>query len=162
AGMSGVSERAIREWFGRQLIMEQGIRGQVLQGQGQSEGLDNGVINALVDTHLVRGEKRRGATWFELAHDRFIEPVRRNNAEWIEANLTALQRQCALWESQNRPSGLLLRDQALADAERWADEHRVELTPAESDFLEASLEKEEHQRRELEAANKLAEEQRQR
>jgi len=79
ASATAVSERAIREWFDDQLITSQGIRGQVLQGEGQSQGLDNRAIRALIDAYLVRAEKRRGATWFELAHDRLIEPVRANN-----------------------------------------------------------------------------------
>jgi WD40 repeat protein len=136
AGATDVRERKIRDWFETQLITEQGIRGQVLQSAGQSAGLENRVIRQLIDVHLVRGEKRRGATWFELAHDRLIEPVRKSNAAWREAHLSPLQRQAALWEEQNRPDGLLLRDAALDDAERWAAEHAEELTQVDLDFLE--------------------------
>jgi len=132
---TGTSERAIREWVDHRLITEQGIRGQALQGQAQSQGLDNRAIWPLVDAHLVRAEKRRGATWFELAHDRLIDPVRANNAAWWAANLSAVQRQAALWEDQNRPSGLLLRDQALEEAEAWAKNHEHELTDVEREFL---------------------------
>ena len=38
AAQTGVRERAIREWVDRQLITEAGIRGQVLMGQGTSQG----------------------------------------------------------------------------------------------------------------------------
>src|SRR5262249_21210792 len=62
---TGVPERAIREWFDQQLITEQGIRGQVLQEQHRSRGLENKAIQSLVDAHLVRSERRRGATWYE-------------------------------------------------------------------------------------------------
>jgi WD40 repeat protein len=137
AGATDVSERKIRDWFETQLITEQGIRGQVLQSAGQSAGLENRMIRQLIDAHLVRGEKRRGATWFELAHDRLIEPVRKSNAAWREAHLSPLQRQAALWDEQNRPDGLLLRDAALDDAEGWAAEHAEELTNVDWDFLHA-------------------------
>jgi WD40 repeat protein/tetratricopeptide (TPR) repeat protein len=140
AGATGVHERAIREWFDRQLITEQGIRGQVLQGHEASQGLENRAVMPLVDAHLVRAEKRRGATWFELAHDRLIEPVRKDNAAWYQANLSALQRQAALWDEQHRSPGLLLRGEALAEAERWAATHQDELTPTERDFLAACRE----------------------
>jgi hypothetical protein len=140
AGATGVRERAIREWFDRHLITEQGIRGQVLQGPERSQGLGNQAIRSLVDSHLVRAEERRGATWFELAHDRLIEPVRENNAAWFQANLSALQRQAALWEEQHRSSGLLLRGEALEEAEHWAADHQDELTPTERDFLAACRE----------------------
>jgi hypothetical protein len=140
AAGTGVSERTIREWIDRQLITEQGIRGQVLQEPEQSRGLDNQVIRRLVDVHLMRAEERRGATWFELAHDRLIEPVRGDNAAWRIARLSVLQRQAALWEDQGRPGGLLLRDEALTEAEAWATTHEAELTDAEWQFLRACQE----------------------
>jgi WD40 repeat protein len=132
---TGVSERAIRDWVEQQLITVQGIRGQVLQGPDQ--GLDSRAVQKLLDAYLVRAEKRRGATWLELAHDRLIAPVQANNAEWRDANLSTLQRQAALWEKQNRPDGLLLRDRALSDAEAWAEAHRADLTSIEQDYLSA-------------------------
>jgi WD40 repeat protein/predicted nucleic acid-binding Zn ribbon protein len=136
AGGSGIRERTIRDWFDRRLITEQGIRGQVLQGLEYSGGLDNRAIWPLVDAHLVRAEKRRGATWFELAHDRLIEPVRADNAAWREAHLGTLERQAALWESESRPDGLLLGDEMLAEVEAWAEAHADEMTSVERAFLE--------------------------
>lgn len=135
AGETGTGERAVRDWFDRHLITEQGIRGQVLQGPEKSQGLDNRAIWPLVDAHLVRAEKRRGATWFELAHDRLIEPVRVDNAAWRRARLSPLQRQAALWEDHGRTDDFLLRGQALIDAETWVHVHDDELTPVERDFL---------------------------
>jgi tetratricopeptide (TPR) repeat protein len=136
AGETSVRQRAIREWFDCQLITEQGIRGQVLQEPERSQALENQAIWPLVDAYLVRAEKRRGATWFELAHDRLIEPVRKNNAEWFQANLSLLQRRADLWERQNRLSDFLLREEELEAAERWAADHGEELTSVERDFLD--------------------------
>ena len=135
AADTGIRERAIRDWCDRQLITEQGIRGQVLQEPEQSKGLDNRAIWPLVDAHLVRAEQRRGATWFELAHDRLVDPVRADNAAWRETHLSPLQRQAALWEEEGRAAGLLLHDEALDQAEGWAEAHAEELTDVELDFL---------------------------
>lgn len=135
-----VSERSIREWFENDLITEQGFRGQVLMGQVQSEGLDNRVIQELVDTHLVRAEKRRGLTWYELTHDRLIGPLRKDNQHWFETNLSLLQRQASLWERNRQADHLLLRDEKLKEAEAWAADHAAELTPKDQDFLKASQE----------------------
>jgi WD40 repeat protein len=135
AATTRVSERAIRDWCDQQLITTQGIRGQVLRGAGQSQGLDNPAIAGLVDAHLVRAEKRRGATWYELAHDRLIKPVQDNNHEWRHTHLSPLQRAAALWNQQNRPDGLLLRDKALKEAELWAATDPGALTAIEQDFL---------------------------
>ncbi len=137
AAKAGVPERAIREWFDHQLITDQGIRGQVLRGAEASGGLPNQAINPLINAHLVRREERRGATWFELAHDRLIEPVHRDNIAWLEAHLGPLQRQAALWRQQSRPEGLLLRDRKLVEAEAWAAANPGELTAVEHDFLDA-------------------------
>jgi hypothetical protein len=132
----GVPERSIRDWFDRELITPLGTRDMVQQQPEQSAGLDNTAIWALVGAHLVRAESRRGTTWFELAHDRFIGPVREDNAAWFEASLSPLQHQASLWDQQARPEGLLLRDRDLYEAEAWARDHLDELTIVEMDFLE--------------------------
>ena len=85
-------------------------------------------------------EKRLGATWFELAHDRLIQPVRSNNAAWFQENLSLLQRQASLWAQQNRSETLYLRDEPLAEAEKWASEHPDEISQVDREFLDASLE----------------------
>lgn len=169
AGDIRVKERHIREWFERKLITESRFRGQVLMGEQESGGLDNNAIFRLIDTHLVRSEKRRGATWFELSHDRLIKPILDNNAGWFEKNLSLLQRQAALWIQQNRRDELLLRGEALAEALEWAEENSDELSNEESDFidkcqelLERELFEQESQRQQLELANKLAKEQQER
>ncbi|HSF83853.1 MAG TPA: hypothetical protein VLA49_21670, partial [Anaerolineales bacterium] len=171
AQQTEVSERIMRDWFDQKLITESGIRGQVLMGPKISDGLDNSAIRLLENAHLVRGEKRRGATWFELAHDRLIGPVRRNNLDWYQANLILLQRQAAQWLKENRPDHLLLRDQALVEAEEWAAAHPDELTAGDQDFLEAcqelrAREQAERERAEqavkLDAAEKVAEAERKR
>ncbi len=131
-------ERAIRDWFDERLITAGGLRGQVLRESGSSGGLDNSWIAKLLDTHLVRAEKRAGATWYELAHDRLLVPVRQDNTAWQEAHLSILQRAAKLWAAGNRSPGLLLRGEELAAAERWAKENAAWLTADERDFLAAS------------------------
>ncbi len=143
ASSTGTAERTIREWIEHQLITEQGMRGQASLG-----GLKDTAIWALVDSHLVRSEMRRNAPWFELAHDRLLDPVRQNNEEWLKAHLSPLQREAALWDKDHRPKGLLMRGQALMDAERWAQEHASELTDTEKDFLDSSRELRAQARRE--------------
>ena len=69
-------EASIRDWIDARLITTSGLRGQVLLENEATLGLDEQTIRALVNTHLVRAEERRGFTWFELAHDRLIDPVR--------------------------------------------------------------------------------------
>jgi WD40 repeat protein len=137
---AGVREREIREWCDHHLITESGLRGQVLMGQAESEDLSNKAIRLLEDTHLIRAEKRLGATWFELSHDRLIQPVRQNNAIWFQEHLSLLQRQASLWLQQNRSDTLYLRDHALEEAEQWANEHPEKLSEVDREFLDDCLE----------------------
>ncbi len=142
---TGVDERNIREWFGKRLITKEGFRGHVLMGQESSEGLSNVAVRLLENAHIVRGDKRAGATWFELAHDRMIEPINKNNADWFNENLSLFQKQAALWMERNRAESLLLRGKSLTEAEKEAS--RINLTQAEQDYLKACRDLRAHLRR---------------
>jgi len=168
AKAKNIRERLIREWFEKKLITAGGIRNMVLQEREAKPGeLDDHVIQAL-QSDLVRGEKRSGATWYELTHDRLVEPILERNKIWFNENLSPLQRQAALWKDQNRGETWLLRDHALIEVEVWAGSHKEDLTDVERDFLEACRVKQaerkaklerEDERKELEAAKKLMDEQ---
>jgi hypothetical protein len=134
---TGVSERDIRNWFGDRLITNQGLRGQVLKGKRQSDGLENRAIDMLVEAHLVRAEERLNATWFELAHDRLIEPVQKNNKDWQGNHLSIVQIRASQWEKQKQSKDLLLNYKELIEAERWAFEHDQEMNDVERRYLEA-------------------------
>jgi formylglycine-generating enzyme required for sulfatase activity len=133
-----IEELVIRKWFNDKLITEGGIRSQVLMNINVSEGLPNQTISQFVDAHLVRAEKRRGLTWFELAHDRLVEPVRKDNMTWYESNLSPFERQAALWKDGRR-SDYLLHGQVLEDAKNWAEAHDEILSIEEREFLDACL-----------------------
>lgn len=131
-------QRQIREWFDFRLITN-GIRTQVPREKERSGGLENGIIEAFVNAHLLRAEKRAGATWYELAHDRLIEPVSQDNQVWFHAHLHPMQRHAAAWDRQGRPDSLLLQGRTLSEAERWARTRHDSLRDAEADLLEQSL-----------------------
>ena len=133
AGKPGApaTERTLREWIGTHLVSPQGVRTQVLKGERETEGLANAAIQALLDVHLVRAEERRGLKWFELAHDRLVAPVRRDNDAWFAAHLHPMQLQAALWARQHEPAEMLLGEDALQAAEAWAASHAGALSAAE-------------------------------
>lgn len=140
ANATGVPERDIRFWFDETLITKQGIRGQVLQEPDGSAGMPAAAVLALIDTHLVRQESARGARWLELSHDRLVDPIRADNEVWYQIHLSAFQQQAKLWYLQGRVVGLLLTDEALSQAKKWADDNQDLLTEMERDFLDESLE----------------------
>ena len=135
AAATGVQEAAIRRWIEEHLIVAGDLRAQVLLQPERTQELPNKVISRLERAYLVRRETRGGRAWIELAHDRLVEPIRTANQSWFESHLSILQRQAALWTEQGRSDGLLLRGEALHEAERWAVAN-PELTRSERDFLE--------------------------
>jgi WD40 repeat protein len=139
-------ERAIREWFEERLITGDKMRNMVLHGRNESGGLDNAVIQAL-QGKLIHAEIRAGLIWYELSHDRLIEPVRNSNARWFEKHLSLFQRQAGLWAQQGRSEGLLLRGEELQKAE--AEAETLSLTKDEQDFLEACRELRKRELRDL-------------
>jgi tetratricopeptide (TPR) repeat protein len=140
AGSDVQVERNIRRWFGEELIAR-GIRVQRLREPKESGGLDNALIEKLIDAHLVRGETRASATWYELAHDRLIEPVLRDNQRWFAAHLSTVEQRALQWQREGEPEGLLLTGAALKTAQHWAAIPGRVLTQGESRFLELSRRK---------------------
>ncbi|MCA9706733.1 MAG: WD40 repeat domain-containing protein [Myxococcales bacterium] len=137
AGGDLVVERAIRRWMGSELV-KGGIRSQVRQGPGQSGGLDNALIQRLLDSYLIRTEQRASANWYELSHDRLVEPIQQDNEEWERAHLHPLQVQAKLWEDGRRARALLLGGDALPEAVAWARDNAAQVTESEREFLEQS------------------------
>jgi hypothetical protein len=76
---TSASEREVREWFEEKLISSDGFRMQTRKGPGRS---GPAVMRELEDAHLIRADRRRGTDWYELTHDRFVEPIRISNAEF--------------------------------------------------------------------------------
>ena len=165
AELNHVGEGKIRKWFTGKLITPDGIRSMVLQEPGgKSGGLENDIIQALGD--LLQIERHGGATFYVLTGDHLVKHIIANNQKWFDERGSPLKRQAALWRDQNENESWLLSDQALIEVEQWAREHQDELTSVEMEFLEACQKQQEQilaereaQRRELEMAQKLADEQ---
>jgi WD40 repeat protein len=154
AGATGVSERALRDWFEHELVTPQGIRAQVLHGPQQGDGFGERAVRILTDAHLVRAESRRGATWYELTHDRLIEPVQEDNARWREEHLSDFERRAAWWDEQSRPDQLLLVEADLTAAEVIEAASTAPQPQREHDFLEASRKARDQAERERRASKR--------
>ncbi len=75
ASQGDISPARIRQWVEESLITHLGTRGLVYRGNKNIGSLPNSVVQNLVDLHLIRGEWRSGALWYELTHDRLIKPI---------------------------------------------------------------------------------------
>jgi len=81
---ASVSKDDLRKWFNEQLITPAGTRGTVFRGDEQTGDIPNSAVDILEDQHIIRAEVRSGARWYELTHDRLIEPIRKANEAWQE------------------------------------------------------------------------------
>ncbi len=153
----GIDEGQLRTWFDREIITESGIRNSVLRNEqtGLTGSLPNVAVDWLLGRYLLRAELRAGGSWVELVHDRFVEPIRADNALWFPQHLSALQRQAALWQDEDRQAGLLLQGEALADAEQWAAAYPNDVKQVEREFLKASQEARSARERELRQALRI-------
>jgi len=149
-----VSENQLRTWFDQKLITEAGTRGTVYQGPHETAGLPNGAVTLLAGQYLLRAEIRAGGTWYELVHDRFIEPIQQSNRAWREQRLrqNPLLQAAQSWLDSGRDPAQLYQGQQLQAALAGLD--RANLEPLAREFLEAG--EEAQRRRELAAATRQA------
>jgi Tol biopolymer transport system component len=141
----------------------------VYRGMEQTGDLPNQTVDFLANKFLLRAEVRPGGTWYELVHDRFVEPILQANQKWRLKQ--PLIQMCKAWLDSGKSPGKLLEGQQLQEAlaTNWQG-----LGPLVEEFLEASqaaqaareealrTEREAQRQRALEQAQALAEEQRRR
>ena len=133
-----VNERQLRGWFERELMTTQGLRTQAAQDADETVAI-RAAIPALLAAHLIREETRRGGTWYELAHDRLVAPIRESNERFYRETASGVETQAAVWERNGRRAELLLQDDhAIDEAEQWGREHPDRVTERVNAFLNAS------------------------
>lgn len=163
---TGGSEIHLRNWFERELITVAGTRGTVYRGPDETAGLANQTVELLANQYLLRAEIRAGGTWYELVHDRFINPILKANLAW-RLGQSGLVQSALSWDAAGRNEDNLYRGGRLKAALAGVSGQKLE--PLVEEFLAASQkfnqaleEKEAQRQRELEAARALAEEQQKR
>ncbi len=122
-----IKEGVLRRWFEEVLITTAGTRGMVFRGRTTTGELDNDVVDELESQHIIQAELRGGERWYELSHDRFIQPIRESNNEWRLARSGAVSKRDELeakakdWVSGGRGDVGLLDESAAVEAKRWMD-----------------------------------------
>ncbi len=96
-----LNEHNLRKWFDEELITPAHTRGLVYRDETETVGLPNAAVDILREAYILRARVRGPDTWYELAHDRMVEPIIEANHRWRES-----------WGA------------VLADAERWQAEKR--------------------------------------
>lgn len=115
-----VEEDSLRGWFDSKLITESGTRGLVFRGENTTGGIPNSAVDVLEELHLVRAEVRGMDRWYELSHDRFIQPILRANDVWR----ARIQKQQAAEEAAKREKEAA-HERELEQAQALAYEQRL-------------------------------------
>lgn len=133
-----VNERTLRDWVNKRLITPARTRGLVYQGQQETEGLPNAAVALLDKVYIIRPETRGVDRWYELAHDRLVEPILRANTRWLSQHESPFADAAHRWRDAERDPARLLSGSALADAEDFAARNPGALDEWERKFLAAS------------------------
>lgn len=138
-------ERLIRDWFETQLITAQHFRSQTVVGPAGEAAASASVLERLERRYLVRADMRAGTLWYELSHDRLVEPVLSDNAAWRRRHLADWQNRAEEWRRSGKDRSLLLSGDALRvarrDVSRRANDPTAKETAAgrnEREFVELS------------------------
>lgn len=124
---AGIPESTIRRFFERTLLTPAHTRGTVYRGTTETGGIPNAAIDILENRHIIRGEWRGGSRWYELTHDRFIEPILASNKNWLEKNVgtreiyNLLERKADEWTETGQEPAALLNEYDLKRAENWLE-----------------------------------------
>jgi WD40 repeat protein len=136
---SGVTVTRLRYWCETVLITPTGIRAQVPRESDATGGLPNKAIDSLVDAHLIRPEEARGGIWYELAHDRLVQPVLQSNQKAQKAaGPKRLVVDAQKWKSSGQSSNLLYSGQRLKEMLQSEKVRQGALSPLEKEFLDAA------------------------
>ncbi len=123
-GETEIKEGVLRNWFEKKLITPAHTRGLAYRGTTHTEGLINEAVDVLDQAHIIREERRGSGRWYELSHDRFIDPILTSNKEWLLQYSGAaqvrkwLEERAARW-NQTQDETALLTENELTDAEHW-------------------------------------------
>ena len=107
----------------------------VNRGETETKGLPNPIIDRLRDAYLIRADIRGGETWYELTHDRLVEPIVEANLRWRADYYNPVAVAYQSWLEAGRNSDKLLDGSRLQEAQTFANSHPREVTDAEEAFL---------------------------
>ncbi len=141
----GQTEFDLRDWFETKLITKARTRALVLREAEQTGGLDNRIVNKLANRFLLRAESRAGSRWYELVHDRFVEPILQANETWRRGH--PLIQAAREWKEAGEPDSKLYSGQQLVEALQHPDATIMLVR----EFLEAGQAAEVERERELAA-----------
>ncbi len=128
-----ISERMLRVWFGPPLITSADTRGLVYRGETETEDLPNEAVDILEDAYIIRRERRGGDIWYELTHDRLVEPILKSNRLGFFDH--PLIHRATDWANSGENPDRLLSAKELLDAAQNPDDTEI---PFVTEYIKAS------------------------
>jgi hypothetical protein len=95
-------ELSLRSWFTEKMITEAETRNLVYQGETHTAGMVNSAVALLTEQYLLRSETRPGGVWFELVHDRFIQPILQSNRRYTGSYVGAITLAAKNWVAKGK------------------------------------------------------------
>jgi WD40 repeat protein len=131
-----VNEAGLRIWIQQSLITPVNTRATAYVDEGGTEGVSATTLRMLEEQRLIRFELRGGAKWYELTHDRFIEPIIKSNKEWFESLpegsfIYELEQRAAEWDKAGRKDEALLPEDMVGKYKTTANysSELIKITP---------------------------------
>ncbi|MCB0192024.1 MAG: N-acetylmuramoyl-L-alanine amidase [Anaerolineae bacterium] len=143
-----ISERRLRRWFDNELITPARTRGLVYRDdeQGATAGLPNEAVDILSQAWIIRADKRGSNTWYEIAHDRLVEPILKSNQKWEERHQNPISQAAEKWLASNKNPEKLYKGEQLKAAQQQLNTNPDEFTSLEKEFIQESQKENDRQR----------------
>ncbi len=133
-----ISERSLRDWFSKELITEAETRGFVFQGEDTTGSLPNQAVARLERQFIIRSETRAAGKWYELVHDRFVDPILQANNEWNMKNPRPALADTEAWLASGRDRSRLYDGRQLKAALEKLENRPETLADLDREFIRAS------------------------
>jgi WD40 repeat protein len=135
---TNLSERRLRAWFDRKLITPARTRGLVYRDETETDDLPNEAVDILNEAYIIRATTRGRDIWYELAHDRLVEPILASNQAWLTNYHNPITIARRAWMEAGEDPNKLLKGDSLTAAEEYAAKNPGDILPEEKEFLAKS------------------------
>jgi hypothetical protein len=134
----GRTEGDVRRWFETELITPGNSRNLVFDDGVKVGSLDKDLVEKLDRTYrVVRPEVRGLSNWYELTHDRFIQPIQEANKAW-ESTKPPLYHAAREWFHRGQKDYFLFTGERLSHTLMAIEEGELDVSdPIVRQFLEA-------------------------
>lgn len=136
-----VFQGKLRYWIDDSLIERGKYRRQSLVPE--NDRVLSAAVRILENKHILRPAVRLRKTWYEIAHDRLVDPIIHANEAWYEKKLPEFEKAARSWCSAGTPSDFSsVKRKVILDYKKRIKEHNNKDRPiCESEYLKYCLQR---------------------